>query len=122
MLILSLVFLENGYASGRLSYGQGSTYRPRHTYYVTVLVFVCLYVCTTLAHLCRTLRFCLIATVWTGVTETVWIGVSTALAQFVLRICIWKMPYLKPIKILCTNGPMMCSRQSIRFQSHQSIR
>ena len=81
VLILSLVRLGNGYASGCLSYGQASAYRLLHTYYVTVLVFVCLYVCTTLAHPCRTVRFCLIATVWTGVTATVWIGASTALAH-----------------------------------------
>ena len=47
--ILSLVCLGNCYASGRLYYGQASTYRPRHTYYVTVFVFLCPYVCTTLA-------------------------------------------------------------------------
>ena len=70
----------NGYASGRIFYGHASTYRPRHTYYVTVLVFVCMYIRTALAHPCRTVRFCLIATVWTGMTATVWIGVSTALA------------------------------------------
>ena len=34
---------------GRLSYGQASTYRPCHTYYVTILIFVCPYVRTTLA-------------------------------------------------------------------------
>ena len=49
MLILSLVCLGNGYASGRISYRQASTYRRCHTYYVTVLVFVCLYVRKTLA-------------------------------------------------------------------------
>ena len=49
MLILSLVRSGNGFASGRLSYGQASMYHPRPTYYVTVLVFVCLYVCTTLS-------------------------------------------------------------------------
>ena len=49
--ILSLVRLGNGFASGGLSYGQASTYRPRTMYYVTILVFVCLYVCTTLAYL-----------------------------------------------------------------------
>ena len=32
-----------------LFYKQASTYRPRYTYYVTVLVFVCPYVRTTLA-------------------------------------------------------------------------
>ena len=48
MSILSLVRLGNGYAYGRLSYKQASTYRPRHMYYVTVLVFVCPYVRTTL--------------------------------------------------------------------------
>ena len=46
--ILYLVRLGNGYASGRLSYGQASAYRPRHMHYVTVLVFVCPYVRTTL--------------------------------------------------------------------------
>ena len=51
VLVLSLVRLGNGFASGRISYGQASTYRPRPTYYVTVLVFVCLYICTTLATL-----------------------------------------------------------------------
>ena len=49
LLILYLVRSENGFASGCISYGQASTYRPRPTYYVTGLVFVCLYVCTTLA-------------------------------------------------------------------------
>ena len=39
--ILYLVRLGNGYAYDRLSYGQTSTYIPLHTYYVTVLVFVC---------------------------------------------------------------------------------
>ena len=87
VLILSLVRLGNGFASGRLSYGQASTYRPRPTYYVTVLVFVCPYVRAQLAHHCRTVRFCLIATVWTGVTATVWIGVSTALSH--LCIIFW---------------------------------
>ena len=52
MSILSLVRSGDGFASGRLSYGQASTYRPRPMYYVNVLVFVCLYVCTTLS-LCR---------------------------------------------------------------------
>ena len=47
--ILYLVRSGNGFASSRLSYGQASKYRPRPTYYITVLVFVCLYVCTTLS-------------------------------------------------------------------------
>ena len=81
MSILSLVRSGNGFASGRLSYGQASTYRPCPTYYVTVLVFVCPYVCMTLEHPCRAVRFFLIVTVWTGVTATVFIGVSTALAH-----------------------------------------
>ena len=81
MSILSLVRSGNGFASGRLSCRQASTYCPRPTYYVTVLVFVCRYICTTLAHPCITVRFCLIATVWTGVTATVWIGVITELAH-----------------------------------------
>ena len=54
--IFSLVCSGNGFASGRLHYGQASTYRPRPTYYITVLVFVCLFVCTALA--CST-------TIWT---------------------------------------------------------
>ena len=81
ILILYLVHSGNGFTSGCLFYGQASMYRPCPTYYVTVLVFVCLYVCTTLSHPCITVRFCLIATVWTGVTATVWIGVSTSLAH-----------------------------------------
>ena len=47
--ILSLVRSGKGFTSGRISYGQASTYRPCPMYYVTVLMFVCLYVCTTLA-------------------------------------------------------------------------
>ena len=42
--IYSLVRSGNGFASGCLSYVQASTYRPCHTYYVTVLVSVCPYV------------------------------------------------------------------------------
>ena len=38
----------NGFASGRLSYVQAFNFYPCPRYYVTVLVFVCLYVCTTL--------------------------------------------------------------------------
>ena len=49
VLILFLVCLENGYASGRLSYGKTSMYRPRHTHYVTIVVFVCPYIRTPLA-------------------------------------------------------------------------
>ena len=52
-------------------------------------IFVCLYVCTTLAHPCRTVRFCFIAAVWTGVAATVWISVSTALAY--LCTIFWSM-------------------------------
>ena len=47
--IFSLVRLGNGFAYGSLSFGHDSTYRPRPTYYVAVLVFTCLYVCMTLA-------------------------------------------------------------------------
>ena len=47
--IFFLVRLGNGFVSGCLSYGQASTYCPFPTYYVAVLVFVCLYLCTTLA-------------------------------------------------------------------------
>ena len=50
LLILSLVRSGNVFVYGRLSYGQASTYRPHPTYYVTVLVFVCPYVRTTLAN------------------------------------------------------------------------
>ena len=82
MSMLSLFRLGNCFVSGRLSYGQASTYLPRPNYYVNVLVFVCLYVCTTLAHPCRKLQFFLVVTVWTGVAATVWIGMSTALAHF----------------------------------------
>ena len=46
--IFSLVRSGNSFASGRLSYGQAFMFHPRPTYYVTVLVCVCLYVCTTL--------------------------------------------------------------------------
>ena len=49
MSILSFVRLGNGYASSRLSCVKASMYRPRHTYYITGLVFVCPYVRTTLA-------------------------------------------------------------------------
>ena len=38
--ILFLVRLGKGFASGCHSYGQASTYRPRNTYYITVLVFM----------------------------------------------------------------------------------
>ena len=49
VLILYLVRSGNGFASDRIPYGQASTYRPHPTYYVTVLVFMFLYVCTTLS-------------------------------------------------------------------------
>ena len=49
MSILSLVCLGNGYTTGHMTYGQASTYCPRNTYYVTVLLFVYLYVHTPLA-------------------------------------------------------------------------
>ena len=48
MSILSLVRLGNGYTAGSISYGQASTCRPCHTYYITILVFVCPYVHTAL--------------------------------------------------------------------------
>ena len=44
------------------------------------------------------------------------------IGKFMLRICIWKITYLKPIIRLCTNGSMLCSRQCIWLQSRQSIR
>ena len=44
------------------------------------------------------------------------------IGKFVLRICIWKIPHLKLIIRLCTNGPMLCSRQSMRLKSQKSIR
>ena len=43
------MYSVNSFASGRLSYIQAYTYSPRPTYYVAVLVVVCLYICTTLA-------------------------------------------------------------------------
>ena len=49
MLILSLACLVGFYASERLSYRQTPTCRPRHTLYVTVVVFLCPSVRTTLA-------------------------------------------------------------------------
>ena len=48
VLILYLVCSGNGYASGPLFYGQATNYLTCHRYYVNVLVFMCLYVCTTL--------------------------------------------------------------------------
>ena len=48
VLILSLVCLGNVYVSGRLSYRHDYMYHPRHTYCITVLVFVCTSVSTTL--------------------------------------------------------------------------
>ena len=84
-IIIRMVYLVrsgNGYASGHLSYGQASTYCPRHTYHVTVLVFVCTYVHTydistpfqnsTVLHYCSR---------YIGVIATVWIGVRTSLAH-----------------------------------------
>ena len=47
--ILSLAYLGNGYAYNRIYYRQTSTCRPRHTIYVTVVVFVCPSVRTALA-------------------------------------------------------------------------
>ena len=84
--ILSLVRSGNGFASDRISYKHASTYRPRPTYYITVLLFVCLYVCTTLSHPCRKVFFFLIATVCIDVTATVWIDVSTASAHLYKNI------------------------------------
>ena len=49
VLILSLACLGDSYDSGRLSYRQTSTCLPHHMHYVCVVVFVCPYVCTTLA-------------------------------------------------------------------------
>ena len=49
VFIFSLMRLGNGFASDRISYGQASTYCPRHMYYIAFLVFVRLYVRTTLA-------------------------------------------------------------------------
>ena len=81
VLILSLVFSGNGDAYNRLSYVQDSTYRPNHTYYITVVLFVCQYVRLILAHPCRTVPFVVIATVWIGVIANIWIGVSISLAH-----------------------------------------
>ena len=47
--ILYLFCSANSYASRRLSCEQASIYCPCHTYYITLLVFVCLYVHTSLA-------------------------------------------------------------------------
>ena len=49
--ILSLVRSGSGDASESLSERHNSMYRPRHTYYVTFLVFVSSYVRTTLAYM-----------------------------------------------------------------------
>ena len=60
VLILFLVCSGNGYRSERISYIQTSTCIPHNTYYITVVVFVCSYVCTTLAALilfCKGLSF-----------------------------------------------------------------
>ena len=57
VLILYLARSGNGYTSDRISYIQTSTCRPCHTFHVTVVVFVCMYVCTTLSHPCATVRF-----------------------------------------------------------------
>ena len=45
-LILSVAYLENVYASKRLSYRHNFTCRPCHTFYVIVVVFMSLYVHT----------------------------------------------------------------------------
>ena len=41
--------------------------------------------------------------------------------KFVLRVCIWKISYLKQIKRSCKNGKILCSHQSIRLQSYQTV-
>ena len=82
VLILYLVCSGNGDMSGLISFGQASTYLPCHRYYVNVLVFVRLYVRIALAHPFKTVWFCVIATVRIGVTPTICIGVSIALAHF----------------------------------------
>ena len=98
MLILSLVFLGNGYVSGRISYVQASTYCLWHTYYITVLVFVCPYVRTTLAHPCRTVQFGVFSTVWIGVSrllahlcKILWSVLSRAFAiyKYIARVYLW---------------------------------
>ena len=43
------------------------------------------------------------------------------IGKFVLRVCIWKSPYLRSIIRLCTDRPMLCSHQSIRLQSCQTV-
>ena len=48
MSIILSACLGDVYEYDRLSYRHNSTCRPRHTVYVTVVVFVCPYVCTTL--------------------------------------------------------------------------
>ena len=81
MLMLYLILLGNGYVSDRLFYGQTSTYHYRHMNYVTLLVFVHRYICAELANSYGIVRFCVIETIFIGVTEIVWIGVSSALAH-----------------------------------------
>ena len=51
-----------------------------------------------------------------NITDHITIG------KFVLHICIWQIPYLKSIIISCTNGSMLCSRQSIWLKPRQCIR
>ena len=72
VLIMYLAHLGNIYMSDCLSYRQIFTRRRCHMVYVTVVVFVFLYVNMTLSHPCKTVRF--------GMNATVWIGVSTAFA------------------------------------------
>ena len=50
-----------------------STCRPRHTVYIRVVSFVCMYVCKKIPHPCTT--------VWFGVSKTVWFGVSRSSAH-----------------------------------------
>ena len=69
--ILSLDCLVSGYTYGRFYYKQASMCHPCHKYYITVMVFVCSYIRTTLAHSCTTVWFGVIGTVWFGVIATV---------------------------------------------------
>ena len=105
--ILSLVVLVNCYASGRLSYRQASTYRPCYTYCVTVLVFVCPYVCTTLSHPCRTVLFCRDCNRmdWRDCNRMDWSDHS--IGPFVHDLMIGFNYVIFHIQIRITNFPMM---------------
>ena len=78
---LSLACLGNGYESDRISYIQTSTCHLRHMVYVTVVMFVCPYVCTIFSHPCITVYFGVVETVRIVLIVTICIGMSTALSH-----------------------------------------